>query len=39
MIGHIRLSSAQFYRLGGPSNPRLVRVTRNGEWAYFMRAD
>jgi hypothetical protein len=39
MIGYTKISREQFYRQGGFSNPRLVRVTRNGVWAYFGRSD
>lgn len=30
-----RLTKEQFYRCGGFSNPRFVRLTRDGAWAYF----
>lgn len=39
MSGHARITKDQFYRYGGFSNPRLVRVTRSGDWAYFMRVE
>lgn len=39
MIGHIKISKKAFYRSGGFSNPRNVRVTRNGAWAHFQRCD
>lgn len=32
-----KISHDEFYRLGGFSNPRLVRVSRNGKWDYFVR--
>lgn len=35
MIGYAKISRKRFYQLGGFSNPRLVRVTRNGGWAYY----
>ena len=37
MTGYIKITKDQFYHRGGFSNPRLVRVTRNGDWAYFER--
>lgn len=37
MIGYTKITRESFYRGGGFSNPRFVRVTRNGEWAYFER--
>lgn len=37
MIHYTKISRAAFYRNGGFSNPRLVRVTRSGAWAYFQR--
>ena len=37
MIGYTRITREQYVRDGGASNPRLCRVTRNGEWAYFRR--
>lgn len=39
MLGYTKISKEQFYRYDGFSNPRLVRVTRNGNWAYFERAN
>ena len=35
MIGYAKITRAQFYRLGGFSNPRMVRVTRGGGWTYW----
>ena len=32
-----KITKEQFYRLGGFSNPELVRLTRDGVWAYFER--
>lgn len=37
MIGYTKISREQFYRGGGFANPRNVRVTRDGDWAYFYR--
>jgi hypothetical protein len=37
MYGYKKITKEQFYRLGGFSNPALVRVTRNGEWAYYQK--
>lgn len=37
MMGYAQITRAEFYRLGGFSNPRLVRVTRGHAWAYFER--
>lgn len=34
MIGYTK---TQFYRYGGFSNPRLVRATRDGSYAYYQR--
>lgn len=31
-----RITKEQFYRLGGFSNRNLVRVTRAGDWAYYL---
>ena len=39
MLGYAKISHESFYRSGGFSNPRNVRVTRNGGWAYFQRHD
>lgn len=39
MIGYTKLSRQSFYRSGGFANPRNVRVTRGGNWAYFQRCD
>lgn len=37
MTGYTKITKDQFYRYGGFSNTRLVRVTRDGAWAYFQR--
>ena len=37
MTGCSRITAYQFHHLGGLSNPRLLRVTRAGRWAYFIR--
>jgi hypothetical protein len=37
MYGYTKITKAQFYRLGGFSNPQLVRVTRDGDWAYYQK--
>lgn len=37
MTGYSRITAYQFRHLGGFSNPRLLRVTRAGRWAYFIR--
>lgn len=39
MLNHTKITRKQFYRCGGFSNPRLVRVTRGGAWAYFQRSN
>jgi hypothetical protein len=39
VIGYTRITKAEFYRLGGFSNPRLVRKEIGQSWAYFTRAD
>lgn len=39
MIGYVRIRKRDFYRNGGLSNPRNVRVTRSNTWAYFYRVD
>lgn len=36
MTGYTRITKAQFYSYGGfAAYPRLVRVTRDGDWAYY----
>lgn len=35
MTGYIEISEREFYARGGFANSRCVRVTRDGEWAYF----
>jgi hypothetical protein len=37
MIDHTSITKGQFYRYGGFSNPRCVRVTRSGAYAHFWR--
>lgn len=39
MMGYKRISRATFYKLGGFSNPRMVRKSLGKSWAYFMRVD
>ena len=34
-MNRTRISKSQFYRYGGFSNPRLVRLTREGVWTYW----
>lgn len=36
MMGYTKISREQFYRYGGFANTKLVRVTRNGNWAHYM---
>lgn len=38
MIGYMQISKREFYANGGFANTKQVRVTRNGDWAYFKRA-
>lgn len=33
--GYTRISKREFYLSGGFSNPRNIRVTRRGTWAYL----
>lgn len=37
MLNYTKISRQSFYGAGGFSNPKLVRVTRSGAWAYFER--
>lgn len=37
MIGYTKISRATFYRGGGHSNPRLLRVMRGKSWTYYQR--
>ncbi len=37
MNGYSKITAYQFHHLGGFSNPRLVRVSRSGRWAYYIR--
>jgi hypothetical protein len=39
MIGYARITKSDFYRRGGFSNSRCVRVQRGKFWAYFYRID
>lgn len=39
MTGHNRITKLEWWRLGGFANPRCVRVTRRGLWAYYYRLD
>jgi hypothetical protein len=39
MIGYTRITRREFYKRGGFSNPRCVRVTRSRAWAYFYRSE
>jgi hypothetical protein len=39
MTGYQEITKEKFYRLGGFSNPRCVRVTRFDHYAYFYRID
>lgn len=39
MRGYEKITKEQFYRIGGFSNPRCVRVTRDGDWAYYLMQD
>lgn len=38
MYGYRAITKQAFYRAGGFSNARLVRVSRGKGWAYFERA-
>lgn len=35
MRGYTKVTKEEFYLSGGFSNSRYVRVTRDGDWAYF----
>lgn len=37
MFGYTKITKKEFYSMGGFSNPRLVRVTRNRTWAYYSK--
>lgn len=37
LIGYMRMTRAAWYRAGGFSEPRCVRVTRCGRWLYLYR--
>jgi hypothetical protein len=37
MIGYAQISKKDFYRSGGLSNPRNVRITRGHSWVYLRR--
>lgn len=37
--GHTKISRAEFYRLGGFSNPDLFRKQRGNSWEYFRVTD
>ena len=39
MLGYTKITKSEFYRMGGFSNPRLVRVgvVRGKGWAYYIR--
>jgi len=39
VIGYRRISKRFFYRLGGFANPRCIRVTRSGGWAYYWKEE
>lgn len=36
MIGYTKILREQFYQYGGFANTKLVRITRNSDWAYYM---
>ena len=38
MIGYEQITKEQFYRSGGFSNPRNVRIMRGKSWRYFQKA-
>ena len=38
MKGYIRVTKEKFYQLGGFASSHCVRVTRDGDWAYFMES-
>lgn len=38
LLGYARMTRKAWYRAGGFSEPRCVRVTRNGRWVYLWRA-
>lgn len=35
MTGYTKITKEEFYKMGGFSNPRLVRVSRSGSWVYY----
>lgn len=37
MLGYMRMTRGAWYLAGGFSEPRCVRVTRGGHWAYYWR--
>lgn len=37
LYGYARMTKQAYWHFGGPSNPRLLRVTRGKSWAYFVR--
>lgn len=37
MMGYTKITKAEFYTMGGFSNPHLVRVSRSGSWAYYQK--
>lgn len=39
MSGYTKISRKKFYKLGGFSNPRCVRISRGGDWAYFLEGN
>ena len=37
--GYVRILKSEWDKLGGPSNPNLLRVQRKGRWVYARRKD
>lgn len=37
MVGHTRITKAQFYHGGAFRNPHLIRIMSGGTWAYYQR--
>lgn len=37
--GSRQVTKQEWYKLGGPKNPKCWRRQRNGKWEYFVRND
>ena len=37
MNGYTKITKAEFYKMGGFSNPQLVRLSRSGVWVYYQK--